>query len=177
MVAITGVTNPDQNTQAFGGLVRESVMNKIFDVSKWPLDFTPHLGTKSTDNSYTEWVVDKLDNSVITNAVVDGADTITQDDTQLGAREGNRSQISIKVVKVSTRADAAGTIGYARELANQISRQQIVLRRDCESAMLSENPSIKATNAATPVAGATGRHTRRGGRIRTNTGGRISWRT
>ena len=156
MPAITGVTNPDQGSQAFGGIISEDVMNKIFDVSKYPLVLTPKLGVDTAKNEYKEWVVDELQASVITNKQVDGADTIANDDTQLGDRQGNHCQISTKTVKVSTRANEAGTIGYARELANQISRRQIELRRDCESAMLSNNASIKATNASTPVAGQSG---------------------
>ena len=156
MVAITGVTNPDQGSQAFGGIISEDVMNKIFDVSKYPLVLTPKIGTDTAKNEYKEWVVDTLQASVINNAQVDGADTIDNDDTELGNREGNHCQISTKTVKVSTRANEAGTIGYARELANQISRRQIELRRDVESSMCSNNASVKATNASTPVAGVSG---------------------
>jgi hypothetical protein len=143
------VTGDGLAAQPFGGLIKEDVMDKIFDVSKYPLVFTNLIGTDTSQNPYKEWVVDKLQAPIITNAQVDGAATIQNDDTEIGDREGNYCQISTKTVSVSTRANESGTIGYARELANQISRRQIELRRDCEAAMLSSNASIKGVDATT----------------------------
>jgi len=143
-----GITGDGLAAQAVGGLIKEDVMEKIFDISKYPLVFSNRIGSDTARHPLKEWVVDKLQAAVITNAQIDGADTITNDDTQMGDREGNYCQISTKTVKVSTRANESGTIGYARELANQISRRQIELRRDVEATSLSSNPSVKGVDTA-----------------------------
>ncbi len=145
-MAVTGDSLAAEN---FGGLIKEDVMDKIFDVSKYPLVFSARVGKDTSQHPYKEWVVDTLQPPVITNAKIDGVDTIGDNDTQIGQREGNHCQISTKTVKVSTRANESGTIGYARELANQISRRQIELRRDMEASCMSNNGSIKGVDGTT----------------------------
>ena len=39
---------------AFGGLIREDVMNKIWDISRIPLPFTDMIGTGSAKNEFKE---------------------------------------------------------------------------------------------------------------------------
>ncbi len=89
--------------------------------------------------------MDKLQAQDFTNAVVDGAD-IAQNDTKLGRRVGNHSQISVKEVQVSTRAQEVDTIGYANELAYQVTERQQELRRDVEGMLLLNNGSVEATD-------------------------------
>ena len=118
----------DLKAVAHGGLIREDVLDRIFDISRLPLPMTDMIGSSDVDNSYTEWTQDRLQDQDLTNAVVDGSD-VTQDDTNTGKRVGNHCQISVKRVPVSSRADASDTIGRARELAYQIMmRNQLGLR-------------------------------------------------
>jgi len=37
-----------------GGLIREDVMNQIFDISRIPLPLTDMIGTESSKNAYKE---------------------------------------------------------------------------------------------------------------------------
>jgi hypothetical protein len=104
-------------------------MNKIFDISKIPLPFTDLIGTDTHSNEYAEWTLDALATPDITNAAIDGADT-TGNNTVIGTRVGNHSQISTKVVRVSFRADASDVIGRTKESGYQIMRRQQELRRD-----------------------------------------------
>lgn len=124
-----------------GGLIREDVMDRIFDISRIPLPFTDMIGSGSHKNSYAEWTTDELAAPDVTNAVVDGDDA-TGNDTKTGARVGNHSQISDKVVRVSFRADASDTIGRARELGYQLARRQQELRRDVEAIALENQGSV-----------------------------------
>lgn len=124
-----------------GGLLREDVMNEIFDVSEVDLPFTSRAKKGTHDNEYTEWTTDKLAAPNLNNAVIDGAD-IVQNDTVLGKRLGNHSQISVKAVKVSSRADASDTIGFAKALGYQIDRRGAELRRDIESTALTGQASV-----------------------------------
>ena len=136
-----------------GGLIREDVMDKIWDISKIPLPFTDMIGSETSKNSYKEWTTDELAAVDLTNAVVDGADA-AGNDTVTGARVGNHHQISDKVVKVSYRADASDKIGRAKELAYQLSRRQQELKRDCEAIMLANQASVADNGDA--IAGKSG---------------------
>ena len=134
------------------GLISEDVMQQIWDISKIPLPLTDMIGTDSHDNEYYEWTQDELAAPVTTNKVIDG-DDITQNDTATGSRVGNHSQTSVKRVAVSTRAIESDTIGRANEKSYQVMMRQQELRRDCEAAMLSNNPSIAGTDAVAGQAG------------------------
>jgi hypothetical protein len=138
-----------------GGLIREDVMNKIFDISRIPLPFTDLCGASTTsDNPYKEWTQDTLASVDTTNAIIDGSDA-SGNDTATGVRVGNQHQISDKVVRVSYRADATNTIGRAKELAYQLMRRQQELRRDVEAISLLNQASVadNGSNAAGKVGG------------------------
>jgi len=124
-----------------GGLIREDVMEKIWDISKIPLPFTDLIGSGSAKNEYKEWTTDELAAPDVANAVVDGSDA-SGNNTATGDRVGNHHQISDKVVKVSYRADASDTIGRAKELSYQLMRRQQELRRDVEAISLLNQASV-----------------------------------
>jgi len=126
------------------GLIREDVMDKIWDISKIPLPFTDMIGKSSAKNEYKEWTVDELAAPDPTNRAVDGADAGASDN-KLGNRVGNHHQISDKVVKVSYRADASDVIGRSKELSQQIMRRQQELRRDVEAIALMNQASFQDT--------------------------------
>ena len=133
---------------ATGGLIREDVMNKIWDISKVPLPLTDMIGTDSSSNDYKEWTQDSLAAPDITNAVIDGA-AAGSAIAAGGARIGNHHQISEKVVKVSHRADASNTIGYTKALAYQIMRRQQELKRDVEATMMVNQASVASVAETT----------------------------
>jgi len=151
-MATTNLDSADLKAVLAGGLIREDVMDQIFDISDITLEFTTRAGKATHDNSYSEWTSDKRQAPNLANKVVDGAD-ITQNDTQVGKRIGNHGQISVKAVQVSSRADASDVIGRARESAYQIMMRGDELRRDVEAISLSGQGSI-ADDGAT-VAGQT----------------------
>lgn len=130
-----------------GGLIREDVMNKIWDISRIPLPFTDMIGSGSAKNSYKEWTTDQLAAPDKTNAVIDGSDA-SGNNTSTGNRVGNHHQISDKVVRVSYRADASDTIGRAKELSYQLMRRQQELRRDVEAISMENQASFADTGAA-----------------------------
>ncbi|MDS9470284.1 DUF5309 family protein [Paracoccus sp. MBLB3053] len=114
------------------GLIREDVMEKIWDISKIPLPFTDIVGTDTCTNSYTEWTTDKLDEPQLGGWVVDGADS-DQNDAKGGKRLGNHCGILTKEVQVSARARASDTIGRGDELSYQVMMRQRELRRNVEA--------------------------------------------
>jgi hypothetical protein len=125
----------------YGGLVREDVMEKIWDISSIPLPFTDLCSKATHSNRKVEFTTDKLRDPVTDNAAVDGAD-IDQDDTNTGQRLGNYTQISTKEVKISHSAEASNSVGGAGKLAYQITMRQRELRRDVEAQMLTHQASV-----------------------------------
>lgn len=146
------IDSADLKGLAYGGVIREDVMNKIWDISKIPLPFTDMVGSGSAKQEYKEWVVDELAAVDLTNAVIDGADAGAAG-TATDVRVGNHHQISEKVVKVSHRADASDTIGRAKELGYQLMRKQQELRRDVEAIALSNQVSKADTGSAAGTVG------------------------
>lgn len=138
-----------KNVQA-GGLIREDVMDQIWDISNIPLPFTERAGGGTIDNEYHEWTQDKLAAPNLDNKVIDGEDLDDVNNTSTGKRLGNHSQISAKVVQVSSRADASDTIGRARELAYQVMMRQRELRRDCEAISLTGQGSVEDDGDTVP---------------------------
>jgi len=126
-----------------GGWVAEDVMDSIWDISHIPLPYTDRAGGGNADNQFTEWNVDKLRDPDLTNARVDGQDTIEENDTNTGNRLGNHCQISTKTVQVSTRAQDSDTFGNTGGLAYQIMMRQRELRRDVEAIALSMQGSVE----------------------------------
>jgi hypothetical protein len=128
-----------------GGLVREDVMDEIFDNSEFPTPFLDMIGGDSFDNSYAEWTQDKLASPDITNAVISGSDSSTANNNANVAnakRLGNHAQISDKLVVVTERGNATDNIGRSDEMGYQTARRMIELRYDQEAIALSNQASV-----------------------------------
>lgn len=128
-----------------GGLVREDVMDKIWDISRIPLPFTERVMEDVATNDYTEWTKDELPAPDVGNAVVSGADAATNN-AQGGTRVGNYCQNSVKLVEVTERAQNTDQVGRANEAAYQIMMRQQDLRRDVEAMALLNNASVADDN-------------------------------
>lgn len=147
-MATANLDSADLKAASGGPLIREDVMDQIWDISAIPLPFTDRCGSGSADNEYHEWTTDELAAVNLNNAAIDGQD-ITGNDTKVGVREGNHCQIMTKVVRVSTRADNSDTIGRDKELSYQLMQRQRELRRDREGILLSLQGSVADDGNAT----------------------------
>lgn len=135
-----------------GGMIREDVMDKIFNISKIPLPLTDMIGTTKHKNEHFEWTKDELAQPDVTNQAVDGADAGTAK-VASGERVGNHSQISTKVIATSYRADASDTVGKTKQLAYELTKANQEIRRDVEAIVLNNQGSVAGTST---VAGVTG---------------------
>jgi len=133
----------------FGGLIREDVMDKIWEIDGFPLPLTDMCSKTTSSNYYKEFTIDELGDAATDNAVVDGAD-IDQDDSSVGTRVGNYHQTSVKEIQVSTRANAVNSIGRQGSLAYQVSQGQKRLRRDVEAQMCTAQASVAGDGTTTP---------------------------
>jgi hypothetical protein len=132
----------------YGGLIREDVMDKIWDISNIPLPLTDIVQTGKHTNRRVEFIQTALASAVTNNAVYEGAD-ISQNNTQTGERLGNYTQIAVKEVQVTSTAEAAKGIGSINTLAYQLKERQKELRRDVEAQMLTHQASVAGNDTAT----------------------------
>ena len=145
----------DLAAQPYGGLIREDVMEKIWQIDGFPLPLTDMCKKATSSSRYKEFTVDELGVSATDNAVVDGAD-IDQDDSVLGTRMGNYHQISVKEIQISTRANAVSSIGRQGTLSYQVAQGQKRLRRDVESQMCTSQASSAGTSSAASISAGLG---------------------
>jgi hypothetical protein len=128
------------------GLIREDVMNQIWDLSNVPLPFTDAIGKGTHSNPKVEYTQHTLAAAATDNKVIDGAES-SKDNTKVGTRVGNFTQISTKEVKVTQQADAVDSIGGQGKLSWQVTQRQIELRRDVEAQMLTILASVAGTDS------------------------------
>lgn len=149
----------DLKSVAAGGLVREDVLDSIFDISDIPTVFLDMIGTDGFKNPYSEWTEDKLAAVNLTNRRVSGSDVASTDNdatTANGKRVGNHAQISTKEVMVTERTQNVDVIGRSDEMGYQTSQRLIELRRDVEAICTSQGQaSVQDDNNATPGQSAT----------------------
>lgn len=118
-----------------GGLVREDVLDEIFDCSDIPTVFLDMIGTDGYKNSYSEWTEDKKAQPDLTNKKVSGSDIASTDNKATVAnakRLGNHAQISTKPVFVTTRGQATDNVGRSDEMGYQTAERMQELRYDVE---------------------------------------------
>lgn len=133
-------TGTSLDAAVYGGLVREDVMDKIWDISNIPLPLTDVISKGTHSNRRCEFTEDELAAPATDNALIDGQD-MDQDDTQVGERLGNYTQIAGKEVRVSHTGEASNSIGNQGKLSYQIMERQKELRRDVEAQMLTHQGS------------------------------------
>ena len=146
-MSATNLDAHDLNIRNLGGVINESVLQAVFDISNVELPYTQRAGVGSHDNQNHTWRMDKLAAPAIDGQLIDGQTVTTEANaTKVGRRVGNHSEIVGLRVEVSTRAQRVDTIGYANEHAYQISRRNIELRRNVEATLLSNNASVIGTD-------------------------------
>lgn len=127
--------------QAFGGVVHESLLDTLTDISlEIPRELTNRIGKGTHSNRYHEWTKHKLADPQ-QNRLIDGQD-MTGNDADLSSRLGNYTQISGKIVQLSHSAQAANSVAGIGEMGEQLGRKTEELRRDMEMEMLGTHGSV-----------------------------------
>lgn len=131
---------------------REDIMDIIFDVSRTDRPFMDNAGTGSTGNVYHEWVTDELDPVDTNNAFTDGE---VYDPSVITApkRMGNHCQISMKMFRITRRAQRTNKVGSNDETARQISRKGQELANDMESILTLNQSSVTDDGTVAPKLG------------------------
>lgn len=148
MATVDYRSSADLKNVAFGGLINEDVMQQVIDVLDIDTPFTSSIGSRNVGNSYFEWT-QRIYQAPGFNNAVDGDDASTYNE-RVGKRVGNQTQISRKVIAITTRARQSDTIGYSDEFAENLMVQTEQLRRDVEMISLSNQGSQADDGNLTP---------------------------
>ena len=128
--------------------IREDLQNAIYDISPTTTPFMSTIGKSTAKNTLHEWQTDSLADVDLTNAQVEGADAVSAVLTPT-TRVGNYTQISDKVIQVSTTDDKVDKAGRSTETAYQLAKASAELKRDMESILLS-GQAKSAGSSTTP---------------------------
>ena len=126
--------------------IREDLSDAIYSISPTTTPFMSTIGKNKAKNTYHEWQTSSLADVDANNAKVEGADAVAPTLTST-TRVGNYTQISDKVVQVSTTDDAVDTAGRSTETAFQLSKASAELKRDMETILLSDQAADAGTSS------------------------------
>ena len=126
--------------------IREDLQDAIYDISPTTTPFMSTVGRTKAKNTYHEWQTDSLADVNLANAQVEGADATSAVLTPT-TRVGNYTQISDKVIQVSTTDDVVDKAGRSTETAYQLSKASAEIKRDMESILLSDQAKNAGNNA------------------------------
>ena len=122
-----------QTYQTIG--IREDLADIIYSISPTETPFMSGVAKSKATNTVHSWQTDALAD-VAANAVVEGAD-ISYGTMSPSTLETNYTQISTKGIQVSGTNEAVTSAGRNNELAYQVAKGAKELKRDMETALLS----------------------------------------
>ena len=128
--------------------IREDLQDAIYDISPTTTPFMSTVGRTKAKNTYHEWQTDNLADVDLDNAQVEVQDATSATLTPT-TRIGNRTQISDKVIQVSTTDDVVDKAGRSTETAYQLAKASAEIKRDMESILLS-NQEADAGSSSSP---------------------------
>lgn len=144
--------------------IREDLEDIISRVAPEETPFSTNIGSrKAAKNTYHEWQTEDLADPDPDNAQLEGDDT-TNFEENVSERVGNITQIFRRAFSVSGTQEKVDKAGRRSEIGRQRAIWGRVLKRDCESSMLSALPSRRQTGSGAAV-------------IRRRLGGVQSWIT
>ena len=126
--------------------IREDLADIIYNISPTETPFMSGVAKNKATNTTHQWQTDALAD-VAANAAVEG-DDISYATLAASTKETNYTQISTKGIQVSGTNDAVTSAGRNNELAYQVAKAAKELKRDMETALLS-NVAKDAGDAST----------------------------
>ena len=129
------ITNTFQTFQAKG--IREELSDVISRVAMEETPFMSNIGKESANTTFPEWQTDDLAAVDLNNAQIEGDDIAAFDAVTPTVRLGNYTQIMRKTVVIADTEEIVNKAGRKSEVAYQIVKKGVELRRDAEAIMLS----------------------------------------
>jgi len=120
--------------------IREDLADVIYDISPFDVPYLSSVPHVEATNVTHEWQSDSLA-SAANNAAIEGADA-PQNSASATTRLNNKTQISTKDARVTGTGRSVDTAGRSDELDYQILKRGRELKRDMETALLSNKAKV-----------------------------------
>jgi hypothetical protein len=144
-MAVNANTN---KTYDAAGTLREDLQEALISITPTETPFMSMIGSTDVEQRNWDWVTVDLQNPDSGNRVLEGEAAPGNDTPNQGNRLANYTQISDKVVEVSSTANKVNGVGDLQKMAKQIAMKLKELKRDMET-MLLDNVAANPGNAAT----------------------------
>ena len=148
-MAVTADTNETYDVST----IREDLSEALASITPTETIFMSTIGTRNVDNTYFEWSEVDLA-AAADNRQIEGDVGLSNSAPTNAVRKGNYTQISAKVVEVSSTAQAVNGVADAQTVAKQVAYKLSELKRDMEKMLLSNSSaSAGASGTARQTAG------------------------
>lgn len=138
---------PANTTQTYTGTVnREDLSDIVYLISPTETPFLSAIDKTKAQNTLHEWTTDVLATAA-NNAQIEGDDS-TATAIQAGTRVNNRTQISRKVIRISSTQQEVNSAGGLYTMSKQTAKMALELKRDMEFA-LTQNQTAVVGNSST----------------------------
>jgi hypothetical protein len=117
--------------------IREDLADIIYNISPTETPFMSNVGKGSSKGTFHEWQIDSLE-AAADNKAIEGDDATAAAVTPT-VRVGNYTQIADKVLSISGSDLAADNAGRASEMAYQMAKRGLELKRDMETTLVGTN--------------------------------------
>jgi hypothetical protein len=142
-MAVTANTNETYDVST----IREDLAPALASISPTETIFMSTIGTRNVDNTYFEWSEVDLA-AAASNRQIEGDVGLSNTAPTNAVRKGNYTQISAKVVEVSSTATAVNGVADAQTVAKQVAYKLSEMKRDMEK-MLLDNVAASAGASGT----------------------------
>lgn len=142
-MAVTANTNETYDVTT----IRESLQDALISLTPTETIFMSSIGTRNVDNTYFEWSEVDLA-AAADNRQIEGDTGLTNSAPTNAIRKGNYTQISTKVVEVSSTNQAVNGVADAQTVARQVAYKLSEMKRDMEK-MLLDNVAASAGASGT----------------------------
>ncbi len=127
--------------------IREDLMDIITNISPTETPFQTMASQGTSKGTFHEWQVDSLE-AATDNKAVEGDDASNEARTPT-VRVGNYTQIAEKTIQVTGSDEAADNAGRGQEMAYQIAKAGLELKRDQEVTVVGTNKGRAAGSSGT----------------------------
>ena len=142
-MAVTANTNETYDVST----IREDLAPALASISPTETIFMSTIGTRNVDNTYFEW--SEVDLAAAgSNRQIEGDVGLSNTAPTNAVRKGNYTQISAKVVEVSSTNQAVNGVADAQTVAKQVAYKLSEMKRDMEK-MLLDNVAASAGASGT----------------------------
>lgn len=142
-MAVTANTNETYDVTT----IRESLQEALTSITPTETVFMSSIGSRNVDNTYFEWAETDLA-AAASNRQIEGDVGLSNSAPTNAVRKGNYTQISAKVVEVSSTNQAVNGVANAQTVAKQVAYKLQELKRDMEK-MLLDNVAAAAGSSGT----------------------------